>query len=61
MSKNTCNEAVRRALRVKNMAVWQLADLLGVSDNTLFRKLRHELPEEEQKKMINLIENAKGG
>lgn len=60
MSKSTCNEAVRRALRIKNMAVWQLADLLGVSDNTLFRRLRHELPEEEQKKMIHLIKNAKG-
>lgn len=59
MDRNRCNEAVRRALRVNNMAVWQLADLLGVSDNTLFRKLRHELPEDEQKKMIRLIENRK--
>ena len=33
---------------------------MGISDNTLFRRLRDELPEEEQNRIIRLIEEKAG-
>ncbi len=54
------NEAVRKALKENHMRQWQLAVLLGVSEQTMYRKLRTDLPEEEQKKMIGLINNGEG-
>ena len=35
---------------------WQVADKLGVSEMTLVRKLRYELPEEEQQKIFSIID-----
>ncbi len=49
------NALVRNALKENKLCLWQLADLLEVSEPTIVRKLRHELPEEEQKKMVSLI------
>ena len=36
--------------------LYELADCLGISDTTLARKLRGDVPEEEQKKMFKLID-----
>lgn len=38
---------------------YELAELLGISEFTLSRKLRKELPETEQKAMIDLIIKGK--
>lgn len=38
------------------MKQWQLADLLEISEYTLCKRLRKELPESEQKKIISIIE-----
>lgn len=35
---------------------WQVADKLGVSEMTLVRKLRYELPEVEKQKIFSVIE-----
>lgn len=40
------------------MKQWEVARLLGVSESVLSRKLRDELPEEEQNRIISVIENA---
>ena len=40
---------------------YQLADILGISEATLCRKLRKELPAEEQDRMVRLIELYKSG
>lgn len=56
------NYQVRTALRMNKVPIWKLADCLGCHENTLLRRLRHELPEEEQAKMILLIQQiAEGG
>lgn len=34
---------------------WELAELLGISEAGISRKLRHELPDDEQRKMVELI------
>ena len=55
----TSNSDIRNLLKTKNIKHWKLADLLGVSETTLVRKLRKELPKEEKEKIINIIEKEK--
>lgn len=54
--KKKNNEAIREAARKKHLFLWEVAMMLGISDQTLCRKMRVELPEDEQKKIIALIE-----
>ena len=49
------NEKIRSELKAHNMKHYELADLLGISENTLCRKMRKELPKEEQEKIIAVI------
>ena len=53
------NEAVRKALKEHHIRQWQLAIMLGVSEATIYRKMRTELPLDEQKKLIDLIVSRK--
>lgn len=50
------NQKVRTALRMNRIPVWMLADRLQCHENTLLRRLRHELPEDEQEKMVAIVE-----
>lgn len=54
------NYRIRNALLKNNVKHWQLAEKMGITDFSLSRKLRRELPGEEQKKIIDLIESIKG-
>ena len=53
------NETIRKVLRDSGMKQWELAELLGISEFTLSRKLRNELPQEEKERILNLIHNGK--
>lgn len=55
------NLKIREALTQNNMKQWQLADCLGISEYTLCKKLRRELPDTEQDKMIAIIRMFKDG
>jgi DNA-binding XRE family transcriptional regulator len=52
------NERIRRELKVVGMKQWQLAELMGISEQTICRKFRKELPEDEQQRIIELIQNS---
>ncbi len=52
------NKLIKDALFKANMKQWQLAELMGISEGHLSRKLRHELPKEEQKQIISLIKSS---
>lgn len=52
------NVRIENALKENHMKKWELADLLGIHYSTLSVKLRHELPEAEQIRIVKLIENA---
>ena len=54
------NEGVREAAKLKGVLLWQIADKLGISDNSFSRKLRHELTQEEQEKIKLMIEELAG-
>ena len=50
------NKRVRKSLFVHEVTQAQLADAIGIHEQTLSRKLRHELPLDEQKKLCEEIE-----
>lgn len=49
------NKRVRIAMLENGIRQWELAELLGISEAGISRKLRHELPDDEQRKMVELI------
>jgi len=47
---------IREAAKSKGVLLWQIADKLGISDNSFSRKLRHELMQEERDTIMRLID-----
>ena len=56
---NKANARIREALKSSGLRQWELADLLGMAEGTLSRKLRRDLPEDEQRRIIDLINQNK--
>ena len=52
------NKRIRLKLVEHGLTQYKLAKLLGVSEMTVYRKLRDELPKEEQDRICKLIEKA---
>lgn len=50
------NQTIREYARVNGIKLWQVAEAYGVNDGNFSRKLRHELPEDEQQRIISIIE-----
>ena len=50
------NIRIRAKLMEKGKRYWWLAQIMGISENTLFRRLRNELPEDEQERICKLID-----
>lgn len=51
------NERVRKELTKRRVMHWELAKKLGINETTLCRRLRVELPEEEQDRLISIIQD----
>ena len=52
------NARIKVALIENGMKQWQLAQIMGVHEATLSKRMREELPAEEQDRIVNLIEAA---
>lgn len=52
------NKKIRMKLLEHELTQYGLSKILGVSETTVYRRLRDELPEEEQDRICKLIENA---
>ena len=52
------NIKIRITMMEHNIKQWQLAKLLDVSESTVNRLLREELPEEEQDRIVEIIKNG---
>lgn len=50
------NQIIRDELKARGMRQWQLADALGISEQTMVRRLRFELDEETQLEMLTKID-----
>ena len=50
------NKRIRKKMIDSGLKQWELAKLMGISEATMYRKLREELSEAEQDRIIKLIE-----
>lgn len=49
------NLLIRQEAKRFGVALWEVAEALGVADSTLYRQLRRELPEEKRKEALTAI------
>ncbi len=54
------NKKIRCAAKQYGVRLWQVAEALGMQDSALSKKLRHELPENEQSMIIDTIKRIAG-
>lgn len=54
------NSKVRIKMFESGIKQWEVANMLGISESVFSRRLRNELSEEEQDKIVNLIEQSRG-
>ena len=61
--QNLKNQDIREAAKHASVRIWEVARAMGLSDNTLTRRLRDELPEAEKEKIFEVIDRLaeKGG
>lgn len=50
------NAIIREEAKASGVKLWQIADAIGLTDATFSRKLRKELPDDEQEKILEVIE-----
>lgn len=53
------NQDIRQEARAANIPLWKIAHALGISEPTITRKLRFELPDEEKIKIFEVIKSLK--
>ena len=51
------NYDIRSECHKYNIKLWELAEWIGVSESTMTRKLRQELPSEQRDHILNMIRN----
>ena len=49
------NLSVRQAAKTAKLPLWAIADAMNVSEATMTRMLRHELPESEKQRILAII------
>ena len=55
------NMKIREKARNSRVRLWKIADALGMQESLFSKKLRKELPEDEQERILNIIDDlAKG-
>ncbi len=55
------NQDIRRTAAGAGVKLWQIAEALGIADCSLSRKLRRELPTEENEKIFGIIRELSQG
>ena len=51
------NATIRNEAKRRNVRLWQIAEALGVQESFFSKKLRKELPQDEQEKILIIIDN----
>ena len=51
------NNDIRQAAKERGVFLWEIAEYIKVSDPTMTRKLRHELPAAEKQKFLSIIDD----
>ena len=50
------NMEIRNAAKKDGIRLWEVAAVCGINDGNFSRKLRQELPQEEQEKILAIID-----
>jgi len=50
------NKIIRIEAQERKVRLWQIAEKLGIAEATFSRKLRKELPDDEQERILEIIE-----
>lgn len=50
------NVDIRYAAKTSGVKLWQIAEAIGITDSGFSKKLRHELPDCEKKRILEVIE-----
>ena len=50
------NSDIRSTAKTKGVRLWDIGEFLNVSDPTMTRMLRRELPNEEKQRFLSIIE-----
>lgn len=54
--KMLANADIRAAAKGASVRMWEIADHLKISEPSITRKLRHELPQSEKQRIFSAIE-----
>lgn len=57
MKKMLANNDIRQAAKERGVCLWEIAEYIKVSDPTMTRKLRRELPAAEKQKFLSIIDD----
>lgn len=49
------NESCRRHAKNNGVCFWQIAEVMGISEFTLCRKMRHEFSDKDKEAFINAV------
>lgn len=50
------NERIRQKARLTNVPHWKIAEKMGICDTTFCKRMRKEMPNEEQERILLLID-----
>lgn len=50
------NQDIRRYAKQYGVKLWQIANIMGISESTMTRLLRLELPEKDKTKIVRIID-----
>ncbi len=56
MRQNAANMKIRKAATEAGVYLWRIAEELGISDARFSVRMRRELPEDQQTKIMEIIE-----
>lgn len=51
------NIDIRKVAKSKNVMLYEIAEHLKISDPTMTRKMRHELPQDEKERIFKIIDD----
>ena len=50
------NSKIKMRLMERDVRQWELAKKMGISETTLYRRLREELPRDEQNRILSIVD-----
>ena len=56
--RSEINKDIRKEIIINDLTMYKLAELLNVSEATLYRKFRKELSKTEKEKILKIIKNS---